>query len=154
MWYDGEEIPGVDYTMTFDSNAFSQAAKNAAAELQRFADVYRNKRGTPMNRRSVIKAEIERLQAELHQLEILPEQDPFPNGAVLRFNKAFIPGGTLYQFVALRSAGNWYLSGRQRGDSAAKSWQQLRDFLSEGVNLSNVQRSSSWQQAFPASEPF
>ncbi len=77
-------------------------------------------------RKSVLEAEIARLQQELHTLNTLPKEPHL--GAVILFSKSF--GGRIaYDYAALRTTKGWFLTGK---DSAAKTWEQLLDFACEG----------------------
>ena len=54
------------------------------------------------------------------------------NGAVIKFQKQYDPSGVLYDFVALRTKGSWYLTQSNGFTKSPMSWQDLQDFIGDG----------------------
>lgn len=75
---------------------------------------------------------IEHAMSELAKLDRFPDEDPFDDGTVISFVKQFVPGGTEYEYAALRcNNGQWFTTGPRKVSYAP--WSELVDFLSEGV---------------------
>jgi len=80
-------------------------------------------------------------------LRRFPEEDPFEDGEVLSFQKTFIEGGRVYDYVILRcNNGLWYTSGPQRG-ATPRTWHEIVDFMATGVE-GPIVRVKIWETAF------
>lgn len=55
------------------------------------------------------------------------------NGAVIKFQKQYDHGGKLYDFVALRTNGAWYLTQSNGFTKSPMLWQELKDFIGDGA---------------------
>lgn len=82
----------------------------------------------PITRKTILENEIARLQAELHRITNLPKEPALYS--VVIFSKNF--GGPIdYTYAALRTEKGWFLTGKE---VAAKTWEQLLDFIIETEN--------------------
>ena len=72
---------------------------------------------------------LDRAQARLDALEGIPEQDPFVDGAMLRYSMPRA-GYSTTTFVSLRAGGRWYTTGSIIGIQKA-SWSELVDWWLE-----------------------
>jgi hypothetical protein len=88
-----------------------------------------------------LQAQIDRLQSQIEQLSRFGD-DVYDPGAVLVFDKTFtrsnlagykVDGTTKpYNYAVIKAGdGYWYLTGKQ---SMGKTWSELVEFLSEGVD--------------------
>lgn len=94
-----------------------------------------------------------RLDAVADAVEALmrfPEEDPYEDGAVLRFDKTF-PSHPIdvYSYVFLKCGNLWYSSGPRRPGPI--SWASLALFMSEGV-VGPIWHVATYDEAFPAVE--
>lgn len=72
--------------------------------------------------------------------------DEWEEGAVIRFDKAFRPGGRKYTYTALLCPNNqWYTSGPN--SPGPYTWERLVEFLSEGVD--EVWCVTSYERVYP-----
>lgn len=82
-----------------------------------------------MTSRERLLRKIAELQAEI---EAMPERpaEPKVNGAVIRFKMDFgRPGSGVYTYVAIRSNGRWFVSGRNapQGVKWSELWEWIED---------------------------
>lgn len=113
-------------------------------------------------RREGLAASMRQLAAEAAALDaaeqlaaILPTEDRFPDGAVIRFRKQYGPAGKHYQYAAIRAAGKWYTTGagsslRNDGTTRGSScyWEDLRALLtgeSRGMPATNIEVATAWE---------
>jgi len=54
------------------------------------------------------------------------------NGAVIKFQKQYDRSGVVYDFVALRTNGSWYLTQSNGFTKSPMSWLELKDFIGDG----------------------
>jgi len=71
---------------------------------------------------------------QLEHLRRYPDDDPFADGAILRFEKKFPTGDTRYSYVAIRISGAWYLTGARSPQGIAWAWDELVEFMGLGVD--------------------
>lgn len=69
---------------------------------------------------------------QLEHLRRYPEDDPFTDGVILRFEKRFPTSDAWYSYVASRISGAWYLTGARSPQNI--SWDELVEFMGLGVD--------------------
>jgi len=69
---------------------------------------------------------------QLAHLRRYPEDDPFDDGVILRFEKKFPNSDVRYSYVASRISGAWYLTGARSPQNI--SWDELVEFMGLGVD--------------------
>lgn len=89
-----------------------------------------------VNRLNIIKAELGRLQKELHSLQRFGE-DNYEDESVIRFDKRFrenyLDPERVWAFVAIKAKGYWYLSGPKMGGQKF-TWDELVQWMNDGVD--------------------
>lgn len=70
--------------------------------------------------------------SELERLAMYPEEDPFDDETVLRFEKRFPAGDRRYTYVATKVKGLWYMTGGRSPQNL--EWDDLVDFMGLGVD--------------------
>jgi hypothetical protein len=83
-----------------------------------------------VDRKAVITRELERLQAELFEIEQYGE-DNYDDNTVLVFDMKFPTHDTIFTYAAIKKEGNWFITGVQTGQY--KSWSQLVSFWKDKV---------------------
>lgn len=81
----------------------------------------------------LLAGQLARRAEQLEHLKRYPEDDPFEDGDVLSFVKTFPNSDQEYSYVAHRTQGLWYLTGRRSPQDI--SWSQLVDFMGLGVDV-------------------
>ena len=103
--------------------------------------------------------EIVRLREYETRLARIPVEDDFPDETVIFFRKRFNPEDSFryadphtdkaYAFTAMKltEAESWFMTGARHG--GAWSWDRLREFMADGVDLDDAWVVSEWKPAFP-----
>lgn len=91
-----------------------------------------NQKGTKMNRKEIIAHQLASLQKELAILDRFGE-DVYLDDTVLRFVMKFEGNSTLYSYTALKSVGQWWLSGNPNRTGHVKTWEELTNWWSTRV---------------------
>lgn len=81
---------------------------------------------------AVIAAKLARREEQLAKLAKYPEDEPFTDGAILRFEKKFPNSPQRYSYIAMRADGAWYVTGGRSPQGI--TWEQLVDFMGLGVD--------------------
>lgn len=93
-----------------------------------------------------IRAELEAVSEAMANLERFPTEDPYENGAVLRFDKSWDGGVNVYSYVFIKCGSWWYSSGPRRPDPM--NWNLLVSFMSSGV-IGGIWEVATYATAFP-----
>jgi|SRR5262245_11681786 len=114
---------------------------------------YIRARGARAGRKTVLERHLNKVLDELSALERFPEtDDDIPVGSVIRFEKQFEPGGTIYSYAAIKvaSAPNygqfgpcWFTTGPR--SPMAYTWTQLVEWMSAGVTVREIEIATEWQ---------
>lgn len=96
-----------------------------------------------VDRKSIIKARMEQLEAELVELEQFGE-DKFDDNTVLVFDMKFPNNETIFTYAALKKEGVWFITGVQQG--SYKTWAQLVAFWKDKVV--SIHKVSAFEELF------
>lgn len=69
-------------------------------------------------------------------------RDPFKNGDVIRWSGRYANRGTLYTWVALKSGGKWYITGRTGGYASA--FDDVVGLISRDIALVSLDIVATW----------
>jgi len=94
--------------------------------LDRICDiVIANSEGKSASRRERLRQVVLSLTKSLVEIAQRPDE---PDGDVVRFTKRFRGDSKLYDYVAVKAGGHWYLSCRDRRNDQPLTWDELLDF--------------------------
>jgi hypothetical protein len=96
-------------------------------------------------RKDRLKMEIAAKEEELFLLNAFGEDD-FNDGDVIMWDRRFspYPSGKLYKYVALKAAGQWYLTSRLQPSPI--TWDRLVDQIAEAEGP--IYRVTAWEQIY------
>jgi hypothetical protein len=80
--------------------------------------------GEKMDRKTVIEAQLRKLQEELAQIEQFGDDD-FEEETVLTFGMKFRGHDTIYKYAAIKANGSWWLTGTAHLAQRIMTWDEL-----------------------------
>lgn len=90
-----------------------------------------------------LNRQVDHLLGRIAKLSQYPE-DTFSNGTVLKFKKQFEGRGSVkYNYAAIKVNGLWYTTGHNLRTPKGITWEELIDWMGEGVNQIKV--ATSWK---------
>lgn len=89
---------------------------------------------TQVDRKTIIKSRLAKLESELAELERFPE-DAFEDGTVIAFERKLKQYGEykVYKYAAIK-VGGWYITGGGTAQNVA--WEKLTEWLSDSLDSS------------------
>lgn len=91
---------------------------------------------TKENRAEALRAQAMKMLEEAAAYDGIPEEDPFPDGQVITFQKTFQGSSIEYMYAAVRADGLWNTTGPR--SPKAYNWKQLITWLRGDVKTLGV----------------